>query len=237
MNSAEILMLLRDIAEAEGGDVSLRRFLTLSGLKEKQVVGAHWPTWNAAKSEAGLGTVAFVRPRINEERALPAFAELISHLGKWPTQSELRLARKRDEAIPSVQVSWRLLRDHDFLKRLRAFSETKPQLAVVAKLATARSHDSIGVETTRTPITGHVYMMKSGRRYKIGHTTSPTRRHREVRLDLPEPTDLVHSIETDDPKGIETYWHVRFKEKRVRDTEFFELTAGDVAAFKKRRFQ
>lgn len=80
-------------------------------------------------------------------------------------------------------------------------------------------------------------MMRSGRRYKIGHTNSPTRRHREVRLDLPDPTNLVHSIETDDPTGIEAYWHRRFEAKRIRDTEFFTLDATDVAAFKRRKSQ
>jgi hypothetical protein len=80
-------------------------------------------------------------------------------------------------------------------------------------------------------------MMRSGRRYKIGHTTSPVRRHREVRLELPDPTVLVHSIETDDPSGIEAYWHNRFRAKRVRDTEFFTLDANDVAAFKRRKYQ
>ena len=80
-------------------------------------------------------------------------------------------------------------------------------------------------------------MMKTGRRYKIGHTNSPLRRHREVRLNLPDPTNIVHTIETDDPKGIEGYWHRRLAEKRVHDTEFFELHALDIAAFKKRRFQ
>lgn len=89
----------------------------------------------------------------------------------------------------------------------------------------------------RTPINGYVYMMRSGRRYKIGHTTSPSRRHREVRLDLPDPTTVVHEIPTDDPVGIEAYWHQRFGSKRVRDTEFFTLDATDVAAFKRRRYQ
>ena len=48
---------------------------------------------------------------------------------------------------------------------------------------------------------------------------------------------MVHTIATDDPNGIEAYWHARFQSKRVRDTEFFNLDAGDVAAFKRRRYQ
>ena len=89
----------------------------------------------------------------------------------------------------------------------------------------------------RAPISGYVYMMRSGRPYKIGYTNSPSRRHREVRLDLPDPTTLVHTIATDDPGGIEAYWHGRFQSKRIRDTEFFNLDAGDVSAFKRRKYQ
>jgi len=87
------------------------------------------------------------------------------------------------------------------------------------------------------PISGYVYMMRSGRRYKIGHTNSPSRRHREVRLDLPDPTSIVHTIATDDPVGIESYWLGRFEAKRVRHTEFFNLDASDLAAFKRRKYQ
>ncbi len=111
-------------------------------------------------------------------------------------------------------------------------------MALAANVASDRA-DSEADDSPRMKVVtkGYVYMMRSGRRYKIGKTNSPTRRHREVRLDLPEATVLVHSIETDDPTGIEAYWHRRFSEKRVRDTEFFTLDASDVAAFKRRSFQ
>ena len=77
-------------------------------------------------------------------------------------------------------------------------------------------------------------MIKHGNRaeYKIGKTVNPVRREGEIRLELPERIQPVHYITTDDPSGVEAYWHERFRKQR-KGGEFFALTQADVQAFKR----
>jgi hypothetical protein len=61
-------------------------------------------------------------------------------------------------------------------------------------------------------------MIRSGKFYKVGKTNAAGRRERELAIQLPERTSTVHIIKTDDPAGIEAYWHKRFEAKRRHST-------------------
>jgi hypothetical protein len=122
----------------------------------------------------------------------------------------------------------------ELIKRLATYCETNGQFQDVVKMCgqyipRVRNED---VDISPTPLIGFVSLVKAGRFFKIGKTNSAGRRDYELAIQLPEKANQVHVIETDDPTGVEAYWHKRFQDKR-KNGEWFELSPADVAAFKK----
>jgi Meiotically up-regulated gene 113 len=60
------------------------------------------------------------------------------------------------------------------------------------------------------------------------------RRLSELGVTASVKHELAHEIKTDDPSGVEAYWHRRFQAQRMRG-EWFKLSAADVRAFKRWR--
>lgn len=108
----------------------------------------------------------------------------------------------------------------------------KPEWADVVEICRSAQ----ATETSDAPAvpdsSGYVYLMRSGKFHKIGRSKSPEKRGYEVGLKVPDDIKTVHVIKTDDPAGVEAYWHNRFKDKHKRG-EFFELSPQDVRAFKR----
>lgn len=235
MTRQNIIDEIKRLALIRGGRISIRSFCKESGIPTHQILGLHWTKWNDALVEAGVNTGQFFQPKTEDTTVFEAYAQLVNKLKRWPTQHDLQMERRHNKSLPSIHVIRRVKTTTPFSSKLLSYCADRPDLTDVAKIAAVVVEKESKEEPNQNiiPIAGYVYMMRSGRRYKIGYTSSPARRHREVRLDLPDPTTVVHAIATDDPAGIDAYWKTRLKSKRVRDTEFFTLDTNDVAAFKR----
>ena len=242
MTKEQAIIIAQDLAAKNGGKISFRSFIEEAGIPQQRLRKALWfPGWNKFLQEIGLSTKEFFNERTPNSDIVSAVAELVKRLKHWPTEDEFVKEKKVNSAFPDVSLIRRAkksgtLRLH--LEHYRPEDETCAIVRDIAKrLPVAANEDEADDSDTSMRVQGFVYMLRNGRRYKIGFTNSPVRRFREVRIELPDETIQVHTIPTDDPKGIEDYWHRRFASKQIRDTEFFELDANDIRAFKRRKYQ
>ncbi|MGH2974879.1 MAG: GIY-YIG nuclease family protein [Solirubrobacterales bacterium] len=232
----EILSEIRRLASENGGKPLGRgRFSEATGIREADWLGRYWARWSDAIEEAGLEPNA-MQARTDDEEAIRRLALETRRLGHLPTYAEMRMQRLVDKGLPSNGVYERLGPKHVLAARLAAFCEENSGYADVLEMVLPHlvADDDIGEANSQSGERGFVYLLKSGRYYKIGHTNSTGRRAYELALQLPERATPIHEIATDDPRGIEAYWHRRFADRR-RNGEWFELTTEDVSAFRRRK--
>jgi hypothetical protein len=197
--------------------------------------GGYWRSWSAFQADAGHEPNTATQ-KTPDETLLRRLAELMVELNAIPTQADLKLKRKEDASFPDTNVFRRWGNRDAMLEKLRAFCAEKPEYAPVSALLTSQAPRTLDHRLNSYNIKGFVYLLRSGKHYKLGRTNAAGRRLQELAIQLPQKPDTVHVIETDDPEGIEQYWHRRFEDKR-EGGEWFALTADDVRAFKRRRFQ
>jgi hypothetical protein len=233
----QILNEIRKFALANDGRVpGVRIFERETGIREGAWRGVYWARWSDAVKEAGLEPNV-KQGKIEEEVLLTKIAEACRHFGKFPTAMELRMFQKQDDNFPHVK---------SITRHFGSLTHVPDQLAKWAKargnypdLVAMLGEHSGTLEKSPLPSStkeGLVYLIRSGAHFKIGRSDELERRVKEIRIALPEAAELVHSIRTDDPAGIEAYWHRRFAAQRANG-EWFKLALSDVAAFKRRKYQ
>jgi hypothetical protein len=122
------------------------------------------------------------------------------------------------------------------LSQLRKWVSEHTEFSDVVALFPPGAESNAEEKATRAS-DGYVYLIQWGEVYKIGRGQDLEKRVKQVRTGLPESGKLIHAIRTDDPPGIEAYWHRRFDEKRTENGEWFRLSKADIAAMKRRKFQ
>jgi Meiotically up-regulated gene 113 len=212
------------------------RFLSETGIKETDWFGRYWSRWGDAVREAGYEPNT-LQGAFSDEHLLESIAILTRTLGRFPASGEIRLQRRREVTFPTHNAFRRFGSKAQLVARVRAFCHNHSSLGDVEALCPLPSppEPSAPRGMDRAPEYGFVYLLKVGKHYKIGKTNAAGRRERELAIQLPERAQTAHVIRTDDPMGIEAYWHKRFESKR-KNGEWFELDAADVKAFKRRKF-
>lgn len=237
MNKESILSEMRRVAKELGTDtLGKTKFANMSGITEGIWLGKYWASWTNAVNEAGLKP-GLMTGAHDKELLLESLAALTQMLGHFPTAPELKMEKARNRDFPNHNVFGRLGNKSAMIEQLRQYASSKDELSGLLSLLPARvaSMQEEPIEPIGSALTeGFVYMLKLGKHYKIGKTYSVPRRHREITLELPERPDVVHSIRTDDPDGIEAYWHRRFAKMRTNG-EWFALGPADVRAFRQRK--
>jgi hypothetical protein len=232
----QIISDIRKLAAANGGQPpGFRRFESETGIRETEWRGVYWARWSDAVAEAGLQPNPR-NPKHDANDLLRKFADACRHFGKMPTAMELRLHGRANPDFPNHKAIYRHFQSTaNMLRELAEWTKNHADYADVAKMLA--EHVSEAEQDTKRPAEGFVYLIRWGAHYKIGRGDQLERRVKQVKTGLPDSGTLVHAIRTDDPPGIEAYWHRRFADRRAKNGEWFKLSTSDIAAFKRRKFQ
>lgn len=232
-----ILVEIKRTAQENGGvPLGVKRFYTETGIKETDWIGKYWARWGDALKEAGFSPNE-LRSAYDDDVLLRKLALLARELGHFPARTEIQLQRRTDASFPDKNTFRRLGSKATLAEKLASYCRNQggfeDVLEMCSRVPSPKSHEN--EETRKLEEFGYVYLLRSGRYYKIGRSNAVGRRERELAIQLPEKGVVVHSIKTDDPNGIEEYWHRRF-EARHKNGEWYELSSMDVAAFRRRKF-
>lgn len=225
-----------------GKALGKRRFETTTGVKEHHWHGVSCAKWSEALRDAGFVPNNWTGAH-DESFVFECLSNLTRKLGKYPTRSEMDLERRRDPSFPDSKSIFHLGSKAELLAALQKYCESNAQLhdvlemlPVVPAVAISEPSDVFAASTSD----GYVYLVSAQGAYKIGSTRAPYRRVAELANHSAHGAELFHKIPTDDPEGIQIYWHNRFRDKRIsginkQSGEWFQLSRDDVRAFSRRK--
>jgi hypothetical protein len=226
MTKQHILQEIKRFAEAnEGKPPGRLTFYKATGINENDWSGKYWPRWSDAIREAGY-LPNQLTPGYEEDFLISKIIELSREVGHFPVVNEMKMKAYNQRGFPSpttfkahfgskVQIVSRVAeycRNNGNLEEVLRFCE---------EASSSKANKTSDDIAERSNNLGVVYLIKAGRFYKIGKIKSIGRRVYDLAIQLAEKPTTVHVIKTDDPDGIEFYWHNRFAAKR-KNGEWFD---------------
>jgi|ERR1700723_798191 len=240
MTKDHILREIRRTAEANGAaPLGRGSFFKETGIKEADWKGIYWARWNDAVREPRFEPNQ-LQGAFEETFLIERFIPMMREFGRFPVTAEMRMKKRSDASFPNEKtLRERFGNRQQFATKILSYCQGREGCEDIAAMCmTALNVQAAEAENDRATdkeAAGFVYLIKSGRFYKVGRSNSAGRREYELGIQLPEKATTVHTIRTDDPVGIEEYWHKRFGSKR-KNGEWFALESSDVAAFRRRKF-
>ena len=223
---------IKRVAEQIGRPPGLQVFEKKTGIRKSEWHGKYFRSWGDALKEAGFKPNT-MQAKLSSENILRKYAEAIRHFGRIPAAVDIRMYSRDRKDFPGHSTFDSHFRTKaGLIAALRNWIRKNDEFADLVPLLPESKEDDTCTSSTE----GFVYLLKSGDHYKIGRSSELERRVKQISTSLPEEVSLEHAIRTDDPPGIEAYWHRRFSERRAKG-EWFQLTVADVRAFKRRKFQ
>jgi hypothetical protein len=222
----------RSAKENNGKPLGIARFEQETGIKA-YYWKKYWARFGEAQKEAGFEPNQ-LQSGYTDEFVIKKVISVMRKLAKFPTFDELAVEKNNDSEFPSLGVFTKFGSKQNLVSKIIYYCKGKDGYEDIIKLCegvskkTSENDDS---DNKNKEVVGTVYLFKHGKYYKIGKTNDTVRRGNELKIQLPENLDLIHEIKTDDPSGIEAYWHRRFDSKRMNG-EWFDLSSSDIKAFK-----
>jgi hypothetical protein len=129
----------------------------------------YWARWGDALKEAGFEPIV-PQHKIPEDVICKKFCELSIKLKKKPTYSELKMAKRNDVDFPSSRI---MVRHYGSISKLseRAIEYAKRDKEYSSAVDYLSTSDGVDRGESRLPTAlGCVYLIKGGRRFKVGRT-------------------------------------------------------------------
>ena len=231
-----IIAEIRRLADENGGrPLGKRAFEAETGIKEGKWYGVHWTRWNDAVEEAGYKPNE-KQMKFDSADLIRKIAEFALELNQIPNNPVMRMRRRIDPSFPNPKtVNGHFGSQTGMIDALRRFCISESKFQSIIHLFPLENQETRPYSPDKTGSDGWVYLLKSGDTFKLGCSANLEKRVKQINVALPEAATLYHAIQTDDPFGIEAYWHSRFADLRLNG-EWFKLGKQDLAAFRRRKF-
>ncbi|MBN2272620.1 MAG: GIY-YIG nuclease family protein [Sedimentisphaerales bacterium] len=231
--------IIRTAKENNGTPLGAQRFASETGIKRSDWLWKYWTKWGDAVTEAGFKPNK-PKSAYDENVLIEHLISLIREIKKFPVQADFRMKSHNTKGFPCYKSFRRLGEKHEMAQKTMLYCKDKPEFQDAIEIckgvlpSSEKEEREVDSEEAESQF-GYVYLMKSGRYYKIGRSDCVEKRKYEIGIKLPEELKIIHKIKTDDPPGIEAYWHKRFEDKR-KGGEWFDLSSSDIKAFRRRKF-